>query len=380
MIIVKLKHELFKDKTNAIKLPLFVNNFKDKGEKMNEIYCKLNYYLNDICNYLEKGNGFLLENIHAISRLNDAFLEYMQSYNLDNETKQNKLTFEDVFLLAKEIIQSIDKDYLESFDNLIKSGELDFSFESTYNDSECISMYRKDQVKQIININREFNYNDVRLLVHEFIHYTNGKKDSINRHYFTEFLSIYFEFYTIDYLLKKGINKEEIDYFYRIKNVKRHSTVFFQYEIPLLAFIEFGNLDENTVSLLQQYVLNIKKEEFAKECSLLCENLSLAEQNNEEKIKESPNSLGFILSEEFITKNYRYILGTILAIYARKYANFEDIVYLNNHINEYDNKSVYEICLSIGIDLDDEKFQQKLFEAMDEYINIKQNDKNNIQI
>ena len=68
-------------------------------------------------------------------------------------------------------------------------------------------MHRKNQVKQIININREFNYNDVRLLVHEFIHYTNGKHISPNRHYFTEFLSIYFEFYTIDYLLKKGINK-----------------------------------------------------------------------------------------------------------------------------------------------------------------------------
>ena len=170
---------------------------------MKEIYDKLNYYLNEICKYLEKGNSLLLENIHGISILNDEFLKHIQSYHLDNKTKQNKLTFEDIFLLAREIIGSIDESYLESFDNLIKSGELDFSFESIYEDSVCISTHRKNQVKQIININREFNYNDVRILIHEFIHYTNGKKISTNSHYFTEFLSIYFEFYAIDYLLKK---------------------------------------------------------------------------------------------------------------------------------------------------------------------------------
>ena len=345
---------------------------------MKEIYDKLNYYLNEICKHLEKENAFLLENIYAISRLNDEVLKHIEDYRLDNKTKQNKLTFEDVFLLARKIIASIDKSYLESFDNLIKSGELDFSFESAYEDSQCISMHRKNQVKQIININREFNYNDVRLLVHEFIHYTNGKHISPNRHYFTEFLSIYFEFYAIDYLLKKGINKDEIDYFYRIKNVKRHSTIFFQYEIPLLAFIKFGNLDENTVPLLQQYVLNIKPEEFMNECSLLYKNLSFIEQDNKEKIKDK--SLGCVLSEEFITQNYRYILGTILAIYARKYANFDDIVHLNNHIGEYDNKSVYDICLAIGVDLNDDDFLQKTFQALDEYINNRQDYKTNIQV
>ena len=131
---------------------------------------------------------------------------------------------------------------------------------------------------------------------------------------------------------------------------------------------------------MQQYILNIKPEGFAKECSLLCKNLSLVEQNNKEKIKENPNSLGCILSEEFITQNYRYILGTILAIYARKYVKFEDVVHLNNHINEYDNKSVYDICLSIGVDLKDENFQQKLFEAIDEYIDSKHNYTAGLQI
>ena len=341
---------------------------------MNWIYNKLNYYLNEICNYLENENKFLLENIQLISILNDGFLQHIQSYNLDNETKRNKLTFEDVFLLAREIVESIDKNYLESFDNLIKSGELDFSFEGAYEDSQCISMYKKDYVKQIININRAFNYNDVWVLVHEFIHYTNSHKKSINKYYFAEFLSIYFEFYTIDYLLEKGINKEEIDYFFRIKSAKRHSIIFLYYEIVLLAFTKFGNLDEDTVSLLQCYLLNIEREVFEKECLILYNNLSLVERNYKEEINKEPKNFGGILSEEFITQNYRYILGTILAIYARKFSKFEDIVYLNNHINECDDRSVYDICLSIGIDLNDDEFIQKIFLALDEYIDSKQQD------
>ena len=348
---------------------------------MKEIYNKLNYYLNDICNYLERENSFLLENIKSICILNDKFLENIENYDLDNETTQNNLTYEDVYLLAREVIENIDSSYLKDFDNLIQSGELDFSFERTYNDSECISMYKNDQLlKQIININREFNYNDVMLLVHEFIHYTNGKKDSINRHYLTEFLSIYFELYTVDYLLKKEINKTEIDYLFRIKNIKQHCNIFFQYEIVLLAYIKFGNLDDNTVKLLQKYLLNIKKEIFEKECSALYKKLSKIEEKNRNIINEDSKVIVRILSEEFMTKNYRYILGTFLAIYTQKYGNFNDIVYLNNHINEYDNKSIYDICLSIGIDFKDKDFQEKLFIAIDEYISNKQFDNKKLVI
>ena len=346
---------------------------------MKEIYDKLNYYLNDICNYLEKGHSFLLENIDRICKLNDAFLRLLENYSLENKTIQNNLTYEDVYYLAREIIGNIDKNYLKSFDNLIQSGELDFSYENDYVDSECVSMYKNGKVvKQIININREFNYSDVRLLVHEFIHYTNGKKQSMNRNYFGEFLSIYFELYAIDYLLKKGVNKEEIDYLYRIKNVKLHSIIFYQYEVILLAYTKFGNLDDNTVTLLQKYFLNIKKEVFEKECTTLYKNLCIAEEKNKDKIKENPNEPGCALAEEFMAYNYKYILGTFLAVYAHKYSNFDDIVNLNNYINEFNDKTVYDICSGIGIDLNDEYFSQKLFNSMDEYINTKQIDHNKV--
>ncbi len=86
---------------------------------MEEIYNKLNGYLNEICNYLRKSNSFLLDNIKGIAMLNDDFLEHIDKYDLDNRVVQNKLTYEDVFLLAREIVESIDECYLSEFDNLI---------------------------------------------------------------------------------------------------------------------------------------------------------------------------------------------------------------------------------------------------------------------
>lgn len=336
---------------------------------MEEIYKKLNYYLNEICKYLKKENVFLLDNIRKISIDNDKCLYFLENYNLDNKTIQNHLTFEDVYNLTREIIATIDDSYLEDFDKLIESGKLDFNYESEYHDSSCITEYENGEaIKQIININREFNYNDVFTLIHEFIHYTNGKKKSKNRNYFTEFLSIYFELYAIEYLLKKGVSKEEIDYLDRIKITEKRSNSLYEYEIILVAYIELGSFDENTLLLLQQYVVKIDKELFEKKVNTIYKRLSKIEMQNEAVIKENPDLLGEILSQEFIERDYKYILGTLLAFYALKYCNFTDIVNLNNQINELNDKNVIEICSQIGINLNDKNFLQNVFASIDEYI------------
>lgn len=337
---------------------------------MREVYQKLNYYLNEICKYLEKENSFLLKNIRPISIFNDTFYEYLEHLDLEHEVITNHLTYDDVFKLAREIIEQIDPNYLKEYDTLIPSGKLDFSYDNSYDDSECLFFYHNGEIKEkFININRDFNYEDVRLLIHEFMHYTNGDKDTENRKYLTEFISIYFEFYATQYLLDKGIPRNEIDYFNRLKWVKKDCIRLYQYEIVLLAYIYFGDINDDTINYLHKYIMNISQETFLRECHRLHDWLNYVYEDNEEEIKQDPNRLGAILSEEFITKDYRYILGTILAIYALKYANFKDIVYLNNHINEYNDKSILEICLSIGIDLKDENFLDDLKIALDEFVN-----------
>ncbi len=336
---------------------------------MDEIYSKLNQYLSEICNYLEKDNSFLLDNILRISILNSHFLNRTQNETFGYEIIHNHLTFEDVFLLAREIIESIDKSYLTDFDKLISTGEIDFSFEDEYIESKCVTFYKnKNEAQQMININRSFNYDDCLDLVHEFIHYTNGKTYTENRHLFTEFISIYYELYAEDFLLKKGINKKELNIFGRMKSLKYHSKMFFNYEVVLVAYLTFGPIQKDTLPYLKKYILNMTQEDFDDECTLFYKNLAMIEKNNKEKLDKNPSLLGKYLSEKFITHNYRYILGTFLAIYARKYVDPKNILYLNQHLADYPTQSVVEICKSIGIDLNSENFSNELFLAIDEYV------------
>ncbi len=336
---------------------------------MEKVYKILNYYLNEICKYLEKENLFLLNNIRAISIYNDTFYEYIKNLEIEQEVVTNHLTYDDVFMIAREIIEQIDPNYLEEFDKLLSMGKLDFSYNNNYNESACIFYQNGIPTDKIININRAFNYEDVWLLIHEFMHYINGDKNTLNRYYLTEFISIYFELYAVQYLLDKGIPYNEIDVFKRFKWIKEDCVRFYQYDTVLLAYIYFGDINDDTINYLQKYVINISKKAFDHECLQLYDCLNNIYKYNQEEIKNNINSLGAILSEEFITKDYRYILGTILAIYALKYVNFKDMVYLNNHINEYNDKSILDICLSIGINLRDENFLDNLKLAIDEFVN-----------
>jgi hypothetical protein len=342
-----------------------------------EQYKKLNDYLNDVFIYLEKRDFLLIRNIKSIAMLNDTFYSFIKNYDLSYKPKENKLTFNDVFILAREIIETINKDYLQDFDKMIDSGQLDFSYNREYSDSEFIHL-EDYQVHNLININREFNYSDVDILIHEFIHYTNGnKKQSINRYLLTEFLSIYFENYAIDYLIAKGIDKEEINYNDRLLFTKRDSNELIWYEIVLLAYEKFGEIDENTINYLNEFYVNISKESFDKECLDTLKHFEKIEKNYMEDNRKEFNHEELTSKLcSYITKDYRYILGTLLAYYARKYCDMKDIVYLNDHINdeEYKSKNMYEILLTIGIDLDDENFKDKVLISIEEYINKYNND------
>lgn len=335
---------------------------------MQNIYNKLNDYLNDICVYLQEKNSILLDNIYTMILWNDTFLEIIEKYHFNTPTTENHMTYEDVFLIAREIIATVSKSYLKKFDNLIPSGELDFSYDQSYAESHCQITYEQNQINQLININREFNYNDVTTLIHEFIHYTNTNIKEISniQNYLEEFLSIYFELYSVEYLTKKGILKSED--FTRIQITKKHASMFCGYEIPLLAFIYFGSINNDTPSLLHQYFPELEIAHFEKECTNLYTKLNLLEQKYQTEIAQNPNLRGHFLSKEFIAKNYKYVLGALLAIYALKYSKLEDIVSLNNHIQEYNLMNVSDILKNIGIDITKSNFNYELFQTLKEYL------------
>lgn len=332
-------------------------------------YEKLNNYLNDIFIILDKYDSFFIRNISALSELNDDFIEFINKYNLEENTEENNLTYEDVYSITRNIIESIEPLYLKDYDNLIKDGKLDFGYENEYDDSCFVHK------NSLINIRREFNYNDVIALVHEFIHYTNGKgKKSESRYQLTEFLSIYFEIYALDYLMKQGIERNQISIYDRLKSAINHAKSLYNYEIIFLAYEKFGAINENTITYLNKYYVDISKEDFEKECKNLLKHII----EQETKYKQSIRYEKEYETEEFIYEfcspffsNYRYLLGTLLAYYARAYSKIENIVYLNNHINDFDlcDLPLPVLLNKIGININDKEFKNKVFDSIDSYIN-----------
>lgn len=270
---------------------------------------------------------------------------------------------------------------------MLETGVLDFSFKCEYDDS-CFTHIEKDgQTYNLVNINREFNYNDVLSLVHEFIHFTNGKETvGANWQVLTEFFSIYFEIYATEYLFNKGVLDNEMSYKDRLRIAKSHASVFSRYEIVLLAYEKFGALDKNTQQFLSNYILNISEKQFELECYNLYNNLRrMAKKYKEDRKWKKRESIS--RSDSFITSNYRYVLGTILAFYARKHVDMDKIIACNNHLSTMEEKSVTEICHELGINIGlaseieemdsqiavahqklNKDFLMKAFASMDDYL------------
>jgi len=331
-------------------------------------YDKLNFYLNDIFAILNKYDRFLTKNIDKIWCLNSNYIMHMKNYELSYKLKENKLTYMEVYLLAREIIESINPTYLDDYDALMESGKLDFGYEDEYDDSSFSCLHN------LIDIRREFNYSDVVSLVHEFIHYTNGKnKRSNNRYLLTEFLSIYFEMYAVDYLIEKGIPIDEIGVYDRLVWTNGHSNSLYKYEMIFLAYEKFGCIDESTINYLNKYFSPISKEVFDIECQDLLQTISKAESNYRMDImyEKKFDFYDFFCEHcSMFYRNYRYLLGTLLAFYAREYCEIEDIIYLNDHIND-DNLGklkMVDLLKRIGVDIKSSDFIAKSLEGIDNYI------------
>ena len=336
-------------------------------------YKELNKYINDVLMILLKQDSFLITNIEEISRLNDTFLDFMDNYELKENYKENHLTFNDIYLLAREIIESIDKKYLTLYDGLIESGSLEFMYDyCTPMGSSFRKITNDNQTFNLIDIKIQYNYIDVVTLIHEFFHYTNHleEKESINRYLLTEFISIYFEMYAKDYLLEKGISLEEINFNDRLISTVRHSKELNTYELLILAYDRFGSINEKTVNDLNSYICSVSKEDFEEDCKNALDYFKKIENKYKNSLNQEKNyndeELGFNYS--FIaTLNYRYVLGTLLAIYARKNSTMDKMIYLNDTITN-NTGDFLDILDEIDIDLNKPEFNDELMNYLEEYV------------
>lgn len=334
----------------------------------NSEYTKLNNYLNELFIYLQEYFKPFIDNLIPIFELNDKFSILLKGYDLEDASIQNDLTYDDVYLLAEEIISTIDKKYLDDFDNLIKSGELDFSYNNDYYDSHFIHTKNYN----LININRSYNYDDVVVLIHEFFHYLTGKGQHVteNWHWLTEFFSIYFESYAINYLIDNGVPKNEIKYKARLKSTYRRTNDMYFIESPLLSYHFFGVISDSSYQLLDKFrIVNVTKEVFEQECKNLLYWFRKEESNYKlENFKQDYSEYGLRLYYGDKFKNYfSYFFGTVLAFYAIENCDMENILKINDKIND-ENLDFFECISEMGIDIFNDNFNDEVIESIKKYL------------
>lgn len=324
-----------------------------------EMYQKLNYYLNDFFLYLQKNHPIFLANLDNFYNINNEIInEFNGNYNA--KIKSYNLKYDEVYYLAREIVESIDCKYLEKFDAILDSGILNFSYENEYTDSHYRYIY--DYKKRIgyneININRCFSYIDVTTLIHEFFHYTN--RDGILTNvgvFLTEVVSIYFEEYAKRYLInEKKLSDDDVGLKLRILVLILMNREFNDFCLVLMAFDKLGNLSKNTSKDMKSILL-ISDKTFENKCKIL--------------LNKFENSNDIEIVYENLTSQYPYLICTILAYYALNNNDMKDIIKLNDLLknercNSYD---FIELLEKINIDITDDTVFYDAFASMQKILN-----------
>lgn len=355
-----------------------------------EDYKRLNDYLNDTFIYLSGHDGFFIQNMQSIFILNNMLYGKLKDIDLEHKFHENNLTFEDVYELARNEIEKINPNYLKEFDKLINSGRLElFKQEENINIKE-VDYYEKlseienneEEIRNdsvcsynngdyFIDLARTHNYNDVLMLIHEFIHSTNSSKNMGEyRYILTEFFSIYFEMLSQKDLLENGINTSELDIFDRIKDTGMISKKIVKYDLAFMAYNLFGNVKEDSYEDLEKYhIVSSTKEEFESVC------INLLKYFDYQKIVYNNENKEFNLYDyrkcisSLFSSGYRYLFGTLFACYLLENGNKDKVVWLNDHINdeEIKNMNFIDVLKIIGIDLTDENINKKLVDGVQNY-------------
>lgn len=355
-----------------------------------EDYKRLNDYLNDAFIYLSKYDGFFIQNMHMIFPLNSILYENLKGIDLRHNFHKNNLTHEYIFELARNEIEKINPNYLENFDKLIDSGRLEFFLheqnmiikESTYYENLSEIENNEEEIRNdsvcsynngdyFIDLARTHNYNDVLMLIHEFIHSTNSSKNMGEyRYILIEFFSIYFEMLSQKDLLEKGINPGELDIFDRIKSAGKISKKINKYDLVFMAYNLFGNVKEDSYEDLEKYhIVSSTKEDFEDVCINLLkyfdyQKIVYNNENKEFNLYDYRKCISILFSS-----GYRYLLGTLFSCYLLENENKDKIVWLNDHINDekMKNMNLIDVLKMIDIDLTDENINEKLVDSAQNY-------------
>ena len=311
----------------------FLNELKELEEKFDMI---LSYDL-DI------DYDLLLEMILLTEKYN----KFISEYDLDKKGKRVFLKEDEVIKLSRETIELIEPKYLKSFDDFIdekrvyftKIPRINLTKKSKFINKSRYSYERDSESlegQSYIKICRLFNYNDVALLVHEFMHYTNHNAFNKNkeRNLYSEFISTYFEYLTLKNLVdEKKVKLDEIDFVKKLGNIKE-----FNKSKKWLLFLVYYENKILSYELAKAFALengiDISKEEYMSLVRSLSKSLEFVSHNNEEVLDDTKEYFN-----NSIYKPLEYTKGLLLAFSSMKYLSVEDIISYNDYLYDPKNKS-----------------------------------------
>ena len=332
-----------------------------------EEYKKINGYYNDLCLGLSIDDNFFLYNINIFGILASNLLMVFENIDLKDEKQKDDLTFFEVYNKAKEIIKDINPKYLEDYDKIIDDGTINVDYEIL----DIPYLERKlgnsifNPITNSIEINCSFNYDMIPTLIHEYFHKINFSNNKA-RYLLTEFISIYFELYSYEYLKKQGIDSNKFESYERLKELQKNANFLSEHTYFVYYFDKFGNLDENSYKNMDG--VDITKEEYEEYLHLDLVKFENLEKEYYEKYKNKFEKFSTYLAS-YYNGDYRYFMCTLLAYYALYNLSKEKVLNLNEALINNKKITINEAFNILGIDLTKDDFANKLIESVVRYVN-----------
>ena len=281
-------------------------------------------------------------------------------YGLDKVNLSNERIIE----LSKEIIESINPNFVSIFNNFVKNKSIKIRKSFIYDNitkfhpasyNRKFKKLTKTTSEKII-LYKNPDYCSVCTLIHEFMHVLNHRKEKVYtnldnnkniRTEFTEFISIYFEFYAREYLMKKyGINNNQIDFSERFITSKSCAIYDLKSYLPILCYKLYGNFNY-TVFIKAIEDLNLELDpdsiEYKSVVKTAYKDIKKTKdmvigynyyKNRDEEVASNYDNIFLKLWYKACEDNY--VLNSLLFFGIKDSFTKEDVLDLNNIITEND--------------------------------------------
>ena len=256
----------------------------------------------------------------------------------EEEPKKEELPNETIIEISRSIIATIDHNLLRVFDETLQDDRIFIT-----DDKLIRSGNYAFNNKRAIIISKNGGYDDIVTLIHEFMHlcnYSNNDKYLM----FTEFFSVYFEIYAINYLnQERNIPKEELNYKNRIINDNKFIANLRPFIYAFYLYYKYRSFD---ITKYQELFPGFTKENFD-----LIYNFNMTRYEAMEF--DNPNRKVNVGETEM--RGIMYSIGLILTFYSHQFKSKEDVLKLYKELNNQENESLglEELLTKYGFDLNE---------------------------